>query len=228
MAMTPRPPDSVLLPCGRDPLDVIDAARAGSLDPHSRDCPYCTGVLDGDRDQRRIADELRTVETPAPETLLPAVMATVWAELRPGKQIPLPTDQPAFVTELAVGSLLQHVLDTLPGLEIQRCQVRLSERDPEAERSAMTDEESADQVGSPLLDVSVTAAVEYPADLPALADDIRRLTQDTLVAQLRLIARNVDVSFIDVYSPDEMPGGPMDVDPGHAGPGDSDTRNGTR
>lgn len=188
MALNP----DLLLPCGRDPIDVVDAARNGRSDAHERDCPYCREAVAADRDQRRIADELRAAETPAPDTLLPSVMATVWAELRPGKQIPLPTDRPSYVTELAAGTLLQHVLEELPRLEIRLCEVRLADPDPD---DAGT--------GAPLLDVTVTAAAAYPADLAELAADIRRATRSTLDAQFRLTARTVDVSFDDVFDPRE-------------------------
>lgn len=176
---------STLLPCGRDPLDVVDAARRGRPDAHTRGCQYCQAVLADDARQREIADELRAVATPAPASLLTSVMATVWAELRPGRQIPLPTAEPAFATELAVSSMLQRGLDELDDLEIQVCEVHLDEA------------ATGDDAGS--LDVDVTAAAAYPADLLRKADDIRVRVREVLATQFHLRARTIDVSFDDLY-----------------------------
>ena len=62
--------------------------------------------------------------------LLPAVMETVWAELRPGQQIPLPgSDGTLLVTETAVGNALVAHLDGLPELLVRRCAVRYEPAD---------------------------------------------------------------------------------------------------
>ena len=179
MAVNP----TTALPCGRDPLDVVDAARSGRLDAHSRACQYCRAVLDDDTRQREIAAELRASATPAPESLLASVMSTVWAELRPGRPIPLGDAGPAFVTELAVNTALQAGLDELPGLEVRTCQARLDDGD----------------LTPGALDVEITVAVAYPADLSARAEDIRRRVQQVLDVQFRLSARTVDVSIDDLY-----------------------------
>lgn len=197
MALDP----DMFLPCGRDPIDVVDAARRHRTDAHVRDCPYCREAVAADRDQLRIAQELGAAETPAPESLLPSVMATVWAELRPGKRIPLPTGFSSFVTELAAGTLLQHVLEALPQLEIRVCEVRLGDADPG--QIPDPSPESASASAAPVLEVSVTAAAAYPAELVDLAEDIRRVTRETLATQFRLSVRSVDVSFADVFDPRE-------------------------
>ena len=184
--------DSTTLPCGRDPLDVIDAELAGRRDPHVANCVHCQGVLDGVAVQERIANELRSAASPAPPTLLPSVMATVWAELRPGREIPLPTETSSFASELAVTSALQFALEKLPHLEIQVCRVRLAD----------TDETTATGAG-PLLNVEVTAAAAYQTDLLALADSIRSHSTNTLAAQFGLAAAVIDVDITDLYDPRE-------------------------
>lgn len=189
---------TILLPCGRDPLDVIDAARAGSTDAHIDACPHCQAAIAADHQHQQAAEEFRSAATPAPDTLLRSVMATVWTELRPGRQIPLAATGASFVTQLAINTLLQHQLDELPDLEIQLCQIQLGDDDPLPE----TIEPAALQ---PPLTVEITAAAAYPADLHVLADLIRHRIQQTLSTQFRLSPRSVDVSFVDLFDTPSTP-----------------------
>ncbi|MDQ2847962.1 MAG: hypothetical protein M3Y77_16785 [Actinomycetota bacterium] len=189
---------AILLRCGRDPLDVIDAARAGSTDAHIDACPHCQAAIAADHQHRQAAEEFRSAASPAPDTLLPSVMATVWTELRPGRQIPVATAGASFVTQLAINTLLQHQLDELPDLEIQLCQIQLGADDPVPE----TIEPAALQ---PPLTVEITAAAAYRADLHVLADLIRHRIQQTLSTQFRLSPRSVDVSFVDLLDTPSTP-----------------------
>lgn len=179
-----------VLPCGRDPLEIVDAALAGRSDPHVDDCSYCRKAIADERGQHSIADDLRDSATSAPTTLLPSVMSTVWAELRPGRQVPLSSIGTAFATELALSSAVQHDLDLLPDLEIQVCRARLQDRD-EAPVEPPVD--------GPLLHVDVTAAAAYPADLLALADAVRARAAKTLTVQFGLSAVAIDVDIVDLY-----------------------------
>ena len=183
------------LPCGRDPLEVVDADLEGTGDAHAQTCPYCRKAIADARGQQTIADDLRSSATPAPSSLLPSVMTTVWSELRPGKQLPLPSVGAAFVTELAVSSALQHDLDLLQDLEIQVCRARLHDRE---------DDPVPPPVSAPLVHVDITAAAAYPADLLALADTVRSTAARTLLVQFGLAAVAIDVDIVDLYDSSEL------------------------
>lgn len=187
--------DLTALPCGRDPLEVVDADLAGAGDAHAQTCPYCRKVIADARGQQSIADDLRSSATPAPSSLLPSVMTTVWSELRPGRQLPLPSAGTAFATELAVSSALQHDLDLLQDLEIQVCRARLQDRE---------DDPVPPPVSAPLVHVDITAAAAYPADLLALADTVRATAARTLLVQFGLAAVAIDVDIVDLYDSSEL------------------------
>lgn len=116
------PPET--LSCGRDPMAVLDAARADTVDDHSRTCPFCQAVVRGDLLAERGADRIRSEPAIVPDTLLPRIMSTVWSELRPGHTLPVPTRYgTAFATERAAVSLLQDDLDRMPDFQVHLCRI---------------------------------------------------------------------------------------------------------
>ena len=117
--------------------------------------------------------------------LVPAVMQTVWAELRPGQQIPLPdSDGTLLVTETAVGNALVAHLDGLPELLVRRCTVRYQDR----QRA---------RAGS--LDVALTAAVAYGTHTGELVNRIRSIISVGAEQLFGLVVGRVDVEIVDVY-----------------------------
>lgn len=185
------------LPCGRDPLTVADQARAGQLDAHCTTCPYCQAVIEEDLQLLSARDITSEPVTP-PATLLPAIMATVWSELRPGRNLPLPAARGlAFASERAVTSLLQHTLDELPDLLVHRCRLHLDP--PEVEEIAATNADADAGVAEPSLRIEISAAAAYLAELAVLAEQVRTVTTATLVSQFGLAAQQVDVEFVDLF-----------------------------
>ena len=178
------------LPCGRDPLEVVDDALAGRRDPHVDECRYCRTAIADARGQQSIADDLRSSATPAPSSLLPSVMTSVWSELRAGQDVPLPSTGTSFASELALSSAIQHDLDVLQDIEIQLCRARVQDTQ---------DDPVAPPVNAPLLHVEVTAAAAYPADLLALAETVRSTAARTLTVQFGLVAVAIDVDIVDLY-----------------------------
>lgn len=179
-----------VLPCGHDPLEVVDAALAGRTDPHTGNCPHCRRAIADARGQQSIADDLRDSATPAPSSLLTSVMTTVWSELRAGRELPLPGAGTSFATELAVSSAVQLDLERLPDIEIQVCRARIRDR---------ADEPVDLPVRAPQLHVEVTVAAAYRADLLALADAVRTTAATTLSLQFGLSALAIDVDIVDLY-----------------------------
>ena len=196
------------LACGRDPLEVVDQARSGRIDAHSRACPYCRQVITDDGQQRQLAADLQAAPIEAPPTLLPAVMSTVWSELRPGRKIPLPVPAgQGFATEQAISSLLQHALDQLPDLQVHWCRL---DQAPDSEDSVGDESRSLSgagpRIGEPSdLRVQIRAAAAYPAELAGLADAVRETTSAALLTQFGLVAVSIDVSFVDVYETQGRP-----------------------
>jgi hypothetical protein len=153
--------------------EPADAADSAALD-------RANALLD------RASTELSasTDRDPSPG-LLPAVMQTVRAELRPGRLIPLPgSDGTLLVTETAVGNALVAHLDGLPELLVRRCTVRHQES-------------TGQRPGS--LDVALTAAVAYGTQTGDLVNRIRSIISVGAQQLFGLVVGHVDVEFVDVY-----------------------------
>lgn len=180
-----------ILPCGRDPLEVADHTRAGFLDAHEQTCPHCQAAAAEAGLARRAAGELADAPVDAPATLLPAIMRTVWAELRSTDTVALPVPGGGVLaTTLAIADALRHALDDIPELTIHSCSVD-------------TDEQPEQEDGAPGLGVHIAATATYPAQLPTLAGTCRQLTADTLQTQFGLRPHRVDIDFIDLDLPED-------------------------
>lgn len=185
----PVEPAPEALPCGHDPLVVVDDARAGRVSEHSRGCEFCQQAIDEDRLLAAVR-EIEAEPVPAPDTLLPRVMTAVWSELRPGRRIAVPAAGPsATVTELAIVSMLRQHLDELPDLIVHRCRVR--EGEPASELRPE---------GEPGLVVELTAAGAYGADLAELAGQVRGTADRVLREQFGFDDVRVDVEFVDLFT----------------------------
>ena len=135
--------------------------------------------------------ELAAQPAEVPPTLLPAVMRTVWAELRPSPLITLPIPGGgAAVTTLAVTGALRYGLDQIPGLTVRSCQAA----------TGAAGYGTADI--PPPLAIQVTATAAWPSELPALAAQARRLVSATLQSQFGLQPASIDITFTDLDLPD--------------------------
>ena len=153
--------------------EPADAAQAAALDRANAVLDEATTGLSASTDR-----------DPSPG-LLPAVMQTVRAELRPGRQIPLPgSNGTLLVTETAVGNALVAHLDGLPELLVRRCTVR-------------SQAGSGQHTGS--LDVALTAAVAYGTHTDELVNRIRSIISVGAQQLFGLVVEHVDVEFVDVY-----------------------------
>ena len=187
MAMsTPPPPEGPAdrLACGRDPVEVVDRARAGRSSAHERDCPHCQEAIDADRVARTAAAELTEAERqqPVPGTLLANVMGSVWSDLRRTAMVPLATDAgSAFVADHTVAAVIEYALDELTDLQIHTCSAHLAD------------------AGS--IAIEVTAAAAYNTDVRAVATRARELARRTVAEQFGWRAEPVDIDIVDVYLP---------------------------
>ena len=199
---------NAVLPCGRDALQVVDQARAGRIDEHSRTCRYCRSAIADDDQQRRYVEDLQSEPVEVPATLLPSVMRTVWSELRPGRRVPLPVAEgTAFATELAITSMIQQALEQLPELVVHTCRLHFADDPVDAADAVASVTLSGGSGGQSTADirVEVRAAAAYPSTLTALADTVREAVAATLLTQFGLSLAGIDISFVDVYELGDAP-----------------------
>ena len=175
---TDLPRDGEQGPVGIDAeLPAVDPAAAAVVDRASAELAAST-----DRD-------------PSPG-LLPAVMETVWAELRPGQQIPLPgSDGTLLVTETAVGNALVAHLDGMPELLVRRCVVEYRVPGNGDNGAAGPAGESPDGT----LGIALTAAVAYGTGTGELVERIRSVISLGAEQLFGLTVGRVDVDIVDVY-----------------------------
>lgn len=197
-----------VLPCGRDPLQVMDQARAGRIDEHSRSCRHCRSAIADDDRQLLFVEDLQSEPVDVPDTLLPSVMRTVWSELRPGRRVPLTVPEgTAFATELAITSMIQQALEQLPELVVHTCRLHFAD-DPVDVADAVVHESLSDATEDERttgIRVEVRAAAGYPSELAALADTVRESVAATLLTQFGLSLAGIDVFFVDVYEMGDAP-----------------------
>jgi hypothetical protein len=167
---------------GTHPAAAVDPAAAAALD-------------------RATLELARNIDRePSPE-LLPAVMQTVWAELRPGQRIPLPGSHGTlFITETAAGNALVAHIDGLAGIIVRRCTVVY--RAPNTTRGgtppSVRDSPGADSGG---IGITLTAAVAYGTGTDALLARVRSVIGITAQDLFGLTVDQVDIDIVDVYPP---------------------------
>lgn len=205
---TPDEDAATRLPCGRDPIDVVDDARSGRSDEHERSCSYCQGAIDSADTAVRGAAALRAHENDiaVPETLLAGVMRTVWSELRRGSMLPL--DVPggaAFVASHVVTATVEAALEQLPDLQVYTCSVSI--------RGAPADDDAGDDTtagaatngdattAAPFL-LAITAAGAYGVQLMALADRARTHVGAVLDSEFGWTGAAVDIDLVDLFVTD--------------------------
>lgn len=135
----------------------------------------------------RAADELGRVTDREPSAgLVPAVMHSVWAELRPGQLIVLPgSSGHLLVGSTAVATAITGALDDLADIVVRRCTVEAPEDGPDV---------------SGALRVELTASVAYGADTLELSELVRASVNDTVTELFGLAVDRVDLLVQDVFT----------------------------
>lgn len=135
----------------------------------------------------------RTDREPSPE-LLPAVMHTVRAELRPGQRIPFPgSNGTLFITETAAGNALVAQIDGLAGFVVRRCTVLF---EPAATRP---DAQGVPNGTTGGIRVTLTAAITYGADIELLLTGVRSVIAATALDLIGLAVSQVDIDIVDIH-----------------------------
>ncbi|MFG6300888.1 Asp23/Gls24 family envelope stress response protein [Streptomyces rochei] len=205
--------DDELLACGRTLSQAWAAWEDDINDPHLSDCPHCAQAVQqltllgeavlGTRDEN---------ETDWDTTgLTERVMEVVRLELRPGRPLPLGTqDEDLWVREAMVAKTLRAAAETVSGVHAGSCRVRPTTQDVTGcERGPVR--------------VRLEVVVPFTADLQNLADEIRSRVSTAADAALGLPVENVNIHIADVTEPaSDAP------DPGVPVPDDSSARDGIR
>lgn len=172
-------PDSIAGGAGPAPSSPSDAAPA----PSEPDPAAAAALV-------RAADELGRVTDHDPSAgLVPAVMHSVWAELRPGQLLTMPGSAGRLlVGSAAVATAITAQLDELADVVVRRCSVETRAPDP-------------DQAGpeSAPLRVELTAAIAYGTDTHELSDMVRTTVVDTVRELFGLPVDQVDLVVEDVF-----------------------------
>lgn len=157
-----------------------DGAVAG---PPAEPDPAAAAVLD------RAAGELGRATDQEPSAgLVPAVMHSVWAELRPGQLLELPgSEGHLLVGAAAVATAITGRLDDLADLVVRRCTVEPADLEHEAGVGAVR--------------VTLTAAVAYGADTGQLAGEVRAAVTAAVRDLFGLPVERVDLVIEDVFVP---------------------------
>jgi hypothetical protein len=137
----------------------------------------------------KAADELGRLTDREPSVgLVPAVMHSVWAELRPGRLIPLPGGGGRLlVGSTAVATAITGRLDDLADVVVRRCTVEPLDQEP-------------GRAGSPPLRIELTAAVAYGAATAELSAQVRSLVIRTVDELFGLAVDRVDIDVDDVFA----------------------------
>ena len=191
------------LPCGRNADTVAEHAATGTSDEHERECPYCGAIIAGTAavDAAALALARDTDADPSPG-LVPAVMHTVWSELRPGRRIPLPSGGGAtFATETALISAITGALDLIDDLTVRRIRFAAAGADGTELADAATEDTADVHDPAVLPAVSLTASARYPADIPALAADARAAVVLSSQQLFGLTPLRVDIEITDLQPP---------------------------
>lgn len=137
----------------------------------------------------RAADELGRLTDREPSAgLVPAVMHSVWAELRPGQLIVLPgSDGRLLVGSTAVATAITGELDDRADVVVRRCTVQARDEGP-----------AGSGVGP--LRVALTASVAYGTDTRELSELVRTMVFQTVGELFGLDVDRVDLTIEDVFA----------------------------
>jgi hypothetical protein len=123
--------DLPILPCGRYVEELWERLDRLPADRHARRCPHCQAASGGLHALREATRGLaRQRIEPAPD-LTRRIMAAVRAEVRRGRDLPLPTGGgSATIGESAVAAVLRFAADQTPGVRARGCRIEAVPEQP--------------------------------------------------------------------------------------------------
>jgi hypothetical protein len=190
------------LPCGRQLEELwesMEAGTAGRPGSHEQDCPHCLTALSGLTALRSATEDLAELPVAVPPRLSSRIMASVRAEVRRTRMLPLPgaglePGSQAEISEQAVAVVLRFAADGVPGVRARRCAVR--PRDPD----------TAPDGTAGWVDVEMTLALRYGTSPgPQVLATVRRAVLAAAEARIGLRVARCDLLVEDLW-PAATPG----------------------
>jgi uncharacterized alkaline shock family protein YloU len=196
------------LPCGMPVDDLL--AQVAELTPprdpaHQQHCPHCRATLSHLEDLWAPVHDLAADDVRAPAGLLQAVMAQVRELSRAGWSAVLLDDQGRTrIAARVVGAVARLAAESVPSVTLALGGGRvLSSADSatDQQHAAGADDATSIGVAGDRVVVDVQIAVDYGADMLAVAEQVRdRITQH-IATQTALTTTEVNVTVVDVRPP---------------------------
>ena len=174
--------DPPALPCGRLVDSLWQRLDRLATDPHALACPHCQAAARSLYTLRQTTDRLAAQPVEPPSDLTGRIMAVVRAEIRRGRDLPLPTPGgTASVSEYALAAVLRFAVDQVPGVRGRSCRV-----DPVPGRPGH-------------VRVRMGLAVRYGLPVVQVAEQARERITAAAVHYVGIVIDGLDVAVEDVY-----------------------------
>lgn len=181
MALDPDP-HAVLLPCGRDPVDVWDHA-GDAADQHEQGCPYCQEVRREHAGVSVLTRNYLDERVEAPDALFQRVMESVRTGIRARDPIELTGPRgPIRIDPITAETILRWSLDQLDDVRVRTCDILTLNEAP-----------------VPVVNVEVGVETRAGAPIPVLLGRVRAMVRTLALQTLSLPVERVDVEVTDLF-----------------------------
>jgi uncharacterized alkaline shock family protein YloU len=196
------------LPCGM-PVDELLAQIVDRTPPrdaaHQQHCPHCRATLSHLEDLWAPVHDLAAEDVRAPAGLLQAVMAQVRELSRSSWSAVLLDDRGRTrIAARVVGAVARLAAESVPSVTLALGGGRVvSPADPatDRQRAAGADDATSIGVAGDRVVVDVQIAVDYGADMLAVAEQVRDRITRHIATQTSLTTTEVNVTVVDVRPP---------------------------
>lgn len=179
--------DPVILPCGTYLDQVWTRLDRIAAETHMGHCPHCQAAAGSLRTLSQATDQLIAQPPAPPPDLAGRIMAVVQADLRRGRNLPLPTPgHTATISEYALAAVLRYVTDHGGDLVARGCKIT----------------PVPDQPGHLRARLGVT--VPYGPDPAPALDRLRQRIFRAADAYVGVTLEVLDIVVEDVYSAPEQ------------------------
>lgn len=203
----PTPPAD-RLPCGM-PVDVLLEQVTDGVPPrdaaHQRSCPHCRATLAHLAEVWAPVQDLASEDVRAPRGLLQAVMTQIRELARGDWSAVLLDDRGRTrIAARVVGAVARLAAESVPSVTLALGGGRVvtaAGSAPDEAGAAAADDATTIGVAGEHVAVDVQIAVDYGADMRAVAEEVRRRITRHLADQTGLTTTEVDVTVVDVRPP---------------------------
>lgn len=196
------------LPCGMPSEGLLEQVADGTppRDPaHQRHCPHCRAAMAQFTELWAPVQDLAAEDVRAPRGLLQAVMGQVRELARGGWSAVLLGDQGSTrIGARVVGAVARIAAESVPSVTLALGGGRVvTAAGTATDQAAAVVADDATSIGAAghHVAVDVQIAVDYGADMLAVAEQVRDRITRHLAAQTGLTTTEVDVTVVDVRPP---------------------------